>query len=112
MAQVTVSINNKSYSMECDEGQQHRVLELGKYVDSKLKQIAAAGAAQSDSHLLVLTSILLTDEIFELRDNLTALSDHVEGKVNADEQDRMAVEAIDHLAERINVIAGRLKEAA
>ena len=70
MAEVTLTINGRNYGISCDDGQEQRVLDLGAYVDQRMKEMASAGAATSDSQLLVLTTILLTDEIFELRDQV------------------------------------------
>ena len=67
MAEISVNINGRKYGMECDDGQESRVVDLGQYVDHKVKQIAAAGAATGESHLLVLTSLMLADEILELK---------------------------------------------
>ena len=66
MAEVTLSINGRDYGISCDDGQEQRVQDLGMYVDSRLRDIAKAGAASNESHLLVLTSIMLADEIFDL----------------------------------------------
>lgn len=111
MGQVNLSINGKNFGMQCDDGQEQRVLDLGTYVDSKIQNIAAAGAASNENHLLVLTSLMLADEVHELRENLAALGEHVESKENQDEQDKLVSEAIDTLAARIDSIASRIQKA-
>lgn len=68
MAEITIQINNRNYSVACDDGQEGRVLELTGYVDNRVREIAGAGAATADSHLLVLTSLMIADEAFDLRD--------------------------------------------
>lgn len=42
MAEVNLSIYGKSYGIACDDGQEDRVLELGGYVDARLREIATA----------------------------------------------------------------------
>lgn len=111
MGQVNLTINGRSFGMECDDGQEQRVLDLGNYVDSKIKNISAAGAASNENHLLVLTSLMLADEVHELRENLAALGEHVESKEVQDEQDKLVSEAIDTLASRIDSIASRIQKA-
>lgn len=111
MAQIDVNIHGRQFSMECDDGQQVRVQELGQYVDQKVRQLASSGAGSSDAHLMVLTSIILADEIHELRQTLADLGDHVESKASADQEELIVAQAIDALAERINSIADKVKAA-
>ena len=45
MPEVTLQINGRGYGIFCDEGQEERILELAAFIDSRLQDIAAAGAA-------------------------------------------------------------------
>lgn len=119
MGEVNLAIHGKSYGVACDDGQEQRVSQLGKYVDSRLREIAAAGAASNESHLLVLTAIVMADEINELRETMRhmvpananngAVQPAAGGGLSRDEE-RQIVAAIDHLAGRINTVAVRLRE--
>lgn len=111
MAEVNVSIKGRDFAIHCEDGQEHRVLELGQYVDARLQDIAAAGAASSDNHLLVLTALMLADEVFDLRDNSQTLNQQLESsQANQNDESSVAL-AIDELADRIDRIAGRLGSA-
>lgn len=109
MGQINLTINGRNFGMECDDGQESRVMDLGNYVDSKIQNISAAGAASNENHLLVLTSLMLADEVHELRENLAALGEHVESKEKQDEHEKVLSEAIDSLAERIDSISTRIQ---
>ena len=50
MAEVTLKINNRGYGLSCEDGEEQRVLDLASYVDSRLQDIAKAGAATNESH--------------------------------------------------------------
>ncbi len=67
MADVNITINGRIYEIGCDQGQEGRVVDLASYVDQKLQSIARSGAAYNDAHLLVLTALVLADEVFEAR---------------------------------------------
>ncbi|HEY8191655.1 MAG TPA: cell division protein ZapA [Alphaproteobacteria bacterium] len=120
MGEVSLAIHGKSYGVACDDGQEPRVSHLGKYVDSRLREIAVAGAASNESHLLVLTAIVLADEIHELREAMRHMKP-VNGNAQAVQQpqpqqgmskedEREIASAIEHLASRINSIATRIQE--
>lgn len=68
MADVNISINGRIYEIGCDQGQEGRVVDLAAYIDQRLQQISRSGAAYNDAHLMVLTTLVLADEIFELRE--------------------------------------------
>lgn len=121
MGEVSLAIHGKSYGVACDDGQEPRVSHLGKYVDARLREIAVAGAASNESHLLVLTAIVLADEIHELREamrhmkpvNGNAQQQPVQQVVQqgmSKEDEREIASAIEHLASRINSMAAKFQE--
>ena len=113
MAEVTLKINGRGYGLTCDPGQEQRIVDLSHYVDSRLQDIAKAGAATNDAHLLVLTSLVLADEIYELRDQVSQLRQGIvpEGSGTSLEEEQMISQAIDKLANKIEGIAERIHGA-
>lgn len=111
MAEVNVTINGRTFGIACDDGQEQRVLDLGKYVDERLKDISRAGAANNESHLMVLTSLVLADEVFDLLESGDAASAANGGSMNGDDEKRF-VNAIDYLANRIDSIAGSIQKVS
>lgn len=111
MAEVNLSINGRNYPILCDDGQEGRIQELAKYIDDRLQSIASSGAASNENHLLVLTSLILTDEIFELRDNL-AVADELmssDGTGGAMVDEGAVSETLHSLANRISMVSERIK---
>lgn len=104
MPEVTLQINGRGYGIFCDEGQEDRILELATFIDSRLKDIAAAGAASAESHLLVLTSLVLADELFEAREQAASA---LGGSVDEEQ----AAQFIEHLAGKIEHLASRIHES-
>jgi cell division protein ZapA len=99
VARVEIAINGRTYTVACDEGQEDRVRELGAYVDEKLKSLGGGGA--SEAQLLVLTSLVLADELIEQRQG--------NGALDSDEE-RVLLGAIEHLTRRVEAIAARLDQ--
>ena len=112
MAEVTLTINGRNYGLACDDGQEARVRQLGAYVDQRVKDIAKAGMASSESHLMFLLSIILADEIFELRDSMSLANQNANpapmGLQMSEAEEAEIVETINNLAARIDSIAGKI----
>ncbi len=114
MAEVNISINGRNYDIACDRGQEGRIIDLAAYIDQKVKEIASSGAAFNDSHLLVLTSLILADELFEVKNSDLAQTTMISGEtapVNEEEQAEL-VNVIENLAKKINGIATKIEKAA
>ena len=115
MAEVSLTINGRNYGVACDDGQEHRVTDLAQYVDTKMRGIAHAGAAGNESHLFVLTSIVLADEIADLSQTLETYANSnsvpmaTEQDVDLKEQMRADEEEV---CQSIEVLAARLETIA
>ncbi|MGB0719524.1 MAG: cell division protein ZapA [Bdellovibrionales bacterium] len=109
MGEVNINISGRNYGISCQDGQEQRVHDLGQYVDARVKDIAKAGAAANETHLLVLTSLMLADEVFDLRQNAHTQAPP-EAPQSAANEDEVAG-AINQLADRIDQIARRIQSA-
>lgn len=115
MAQVTIDINGLRYGIACDDGQEGRVQALAKYINGRLKEIAGAGAASTEAHLLVLTALVLADELFEVREQLEMFPDGGAAPAASglsEEDTAQITRAVDHLRQRIEKLAREMKQAA
>ena len=109
MAEVNLKIHGQNYGIACDDGQENRVVEVGRYVDMRARDIAAAGAASNENHLLVLTALVLADEIKELRDTVGGHVTDTPGQGNlSQEEEQQIVSAIEQLAGRIDSITSKI----
>lgn len=90
MAEISLTIHGQSYGMACDDGQEERVRALGQYVDQRLREIASVGAATNEAHLLVLASLMLTDEIFEMREQLAVMQQRLQAAESQAQQQNVA----------------------
>lgn len=111
MAHINLTINGRNFGMECDDGQEQRVRELGVYVDSIVKNIASSGGAGNENHLLVLTTLVMADEIYSLRERLAGADDVLQSRAELEQHEEMITQAINTFAERIDTIAGRIQSA-
>ena len=71
MTEVNILIDGRSYAIQCDHGQEQRLQDLAAYVDKRVRDLKGSGAGTSQSsQLIVLSTLVLADEIFELRTQL------------------------------------------
>ena len=63
MSVVSIPIVNKNYPMGCEDGQEGRLLELGKMVDARARQILDKIGPLPENSLLATLCIVLADEV-------------------------------------------------
>ena len=116
MSEVHISINGRTYEIGCDPGQEGHIADLAAYVDQRFQQIARAGGAYNDAHLLVLTALVLADELYEAREaprRTGALQQQPAAQapaVNAKDEEQI-VRVINQLTKRIEGIASKVQAA-
>ena len=66
MANVNIKFNNKDYLLSCDEGQEESLRELAKYLDKKYNMLKKNLGNIGESKLLLITSIQMVDDYFDL----------------------------------------------
>lgn len=71
MAEVNLTIDGRNYGIACDDGQEARLRQLGGYVEQRLREVSGGGATANKAQTMVLTSLVLADEIFDLNDKLS-----------------------------------------
>ncbi|CAH2604668.1 Cell division protein ZapA [Rhodovastum atsumiense] len=73
MAQVTVKVNGYVYTVGCEDGQEAHLQAMAAQVDSRIDSIKALGGPSGESRLLLLASLLMADEIHDIRAELEQL---------------------------------------
>ena len=111
MPQVDVSINGRRYQIACDEGQEDHLTQLAEYVDKRVQELVGAVGQVGDSRLLVMTSLLVADELSEAYSALEEKADAGDGAagVDAGERDEALASMIEAMASRIESIAAGLE---
>ena len=118
MAQVAVMVNGRRYEISCDDGQEVHVVRLAEQIDRRVAQLVAAVGQVGDARLLLLASLLLADEIADMRTELARLREGVGAVPGGDMQSGAPAETAETagalgeelrgLAERIELMAERL----
>ncbi len=64
MSVVSIPIVNKNYPMGCEDGQEMRLIELGRRVDARAREILDKIGPLPENSLLATLCIVLADEIY------------------------------------------------
>ena len=71
MANVNVKFNNKDYLLSCDDGQEESLKKLTKFLDKKYLELKDKLGNIGENKLLLITTIQLIDEYFDLKQKVT-----------------------------------------
>jgi len=104
MGQINVQIGGRSYALACRDGEEARLTRLAGHLDRKAADLKGALGSMSEPRLLLMAGILVTDELFELREGGTGAAPAAGGR----DLTRQLVE----LAERVEALAEGLERAA
>ena len=67
MANVNVKFNNKDYLLSCDDGQEESLKKLTEFLDKKYFELKDKLGNIGENKLLLITTIQLSDEYFDLQ---------------------------------------------
>ena len=111
MAQVDVSINGRIYTVACGDGEETHLIELGRMVDERVSQLSGAVGQIGDAKLLVMASLLIADEMSDVRRQLAELESAPNGGAGSGADDELVAQGLESIVERIEGIADRLEHS-
>jgi len=78
MANVSIKFNNKDYLLSCDEGQEESLKKLTNFLDNKYNELKDQLGNIGENKLLLITSIKLIDDYFNLKKKVTLQKDKLD----------------------------------
>jgi len=117
MAQVTVLVNGRNYTLACEDGEEEHLTALANFIDSRVAELGRSVGQVGDARLMLMASLIVADELAvaqerveELEQELESLKQDKETAVTAAAgtgEDAFA-EVLESAAKRIEDIAARL----
>jgi cell division protein ZapA len=106
MAQVTVQVNGKPYSVGCEDGQERHLIEIAKLFDQQVRQVSQDVGNLGETRLFLMGALLLADEMADLKLRLQHIQSELT-RLQADQSrsEVKAVAALENAAKRIEKIA-------
>lgn len=106
MAQVTVQINGKPYSVGCEDGQERHLVDIARLFDEQVRQVSQDVGNLGDTRLFLMGALLMADEMADLKLRLQ----HIQGELARAQAEQSRVElkaaaALEGAAKRIEKLA-------
>jgi len=73
MGQVSVTLNGRTYRLECGEGEETHLIALAEYLGSHVDTMKRKFGQVGDDRLILMASLVVTDELWELRRQMQEL---------------------------------------
>ena len=67
MGQVSVTLNGRTYRLECGEGEEAHLIELAEYLGTHVDVVKRKFGQVGDDRLILMASLQVMDELWELR---------------------------------------------
>ncbi|HRD28352.1 MAG TPA: cell division protein ZapA [Caulobacter sp.] len=106
MAQVTVQVNGKPYSVGCEDGQERHLVEIARLFDEQVRQVSQDVGNLGETRLFLMGALLLADEMADLKLRLQ----HIQGELARTQTEQAKIEvkavaALENAAKRIEKLA-------
>ncbi len=113
MAQITVTINGKSFRMACDDGEEERLMGLAARFDGWINDLRGAFGEIGDQRLTVMAGIMAADQLSELERKVARLEEQL---ADAKKQQVAALDNMsqneEELSRAVNTAAARIESLA
>ena len=67
MAQVTIEVNGRPYTVGCEDGQEPHLTELSRLFDFQVRQVSQEVGQLGETRLCLMGALLLADELADTR---------------------------------------------
>lgn len=129
MGQINVQINGRSHAVACEDGEEEHLMELAQFVATQAEGLAGSLGQVADSRLLLMTALVVADELGESLARVDELERELEvlrsakrplmsgqpadtgGSTTAAEDTTQLIEILDRAATRVQDIAARVANA-
>lgn len=110
MGQVSVTLNGRTYRLECGEGEEAHLIALAEYLGTHVETMKRKFGQVGDDRLILMASLLVTDELWELRRQMQELKTAMaEARRDRSVTDESAKSLQSDIAARVRTVAERLE---
>src|ERR1700687_6129934 len=119
MPLVNVMVNNRAYTIACDDGEEDHLRALAGHVDVKVRELLSSVGQVGDQRLLLMAALLIADEHHEAANQLHLRMQEL-GELSGSHEavaerlaqsEAVAATTLEAATKRLEDVAGRLAEA-
>ncbi len=101
MSQINVSINGRGFPIACEPGEEERLVDLARYVDHHVSELAQKVGQVGDARLLLMASLMIADELAEAVSRLEDAQEAIAALKGQSENDGDAAARLEAIAEAL-----------
>jgi len=105
MPQVSVTIDNRKFRLDCDDGEEARIEWLAGMIDAKIADLRASLGEIGDQKRVVAAALIVADNLAQARDEAVAERKRVEAALS---RVAAAASGLEELGARLEAVAARL----
>ncbi len=111
MAEVAITLNGRTYKLECGDGEEEHLLALSEVVGTRLNALQKQFGQVGDDRLLLMTALMIADDLDEAQKKLAeAESVRAEADDLKKTETSQVADQISAAAERIEVLSAALDD--
>jgi cell division protein ZapA len=109
MGDVTITLNGRTYRLECGEGEEAHLIALAEYFSGHVETMKKKFGQVGDDRLILMAALMVTDELSELKRQVQELkTTNVELRRDRTVAEDMAAAAIGTASDRLESLNERL----
>jgi len=109
MSNVVVTINERTYDLTCNDGQEQHLRGLAADIARRVDELTKTVGQPGEGRLLLMVALLLADELADANAEIDRLQ-REHGRAPAIDEEAMAA-SLERLAKHVQDIAARLEAA-
>jgi cell division protein ZapA len=110
MGQVSVTLNGRTYRLECGAGEEAHLIGLAEYLGTHVETMKRKFGQVGDDRLILMAALMVTDELWELRRQMQEMKVGLaEARRDKSASDESARALQSDLAARVGAAADRLE---
>jgi cell division protein ZapA len=113
MAQVKVTVHGRHYTLACGDGEEEHLQHLAKMVDARASELATALNLHEENMLLVMTALLIADDLSAAETRYGALEQEYFTQANPDLKRRAQeklVSVMDNMTKGMHMMAEKVEK--
>jgi len=113
MGDVSITLNGRTYRLECGDGEETHLIALAEYFSSHVETMKQKFGQVGDDRLILMAALMVTDELSELKRQVQELkTTNVELRRDRTVAEDMAATAIGTASDRVESLNERLAGGA